>query len=126
MAISTTTRKVIIDGELSQTPSHCGLLTRFRFRCSGNIHSFSGVSVSLRMKRTGRLTSVSIGCSMVHSPSLFRSLLFVAISSLTGFKWLLNSYGAEGSKEVGTKPMEALKKLGHEKLKLNEYESEIV
>jgi ATPase family AAA domain-containing protein 1 len=39
------------------------------------------------------------------------------------FKWLLNSYVHEGSKEVKAKPMEALKRLGHENLKLDEYES---
>jgi hypothetical protein len=39
------------------------------------------------------------------------------------FQWLINSYGYEGSSEVKAKPMEALKKLGHEKLKLDEYES---
>lgn len=39
-----------------------------------------------------------------------------------GFQWFIN-YGQEGSSEVKAKPMEALKKLGHEKLKLDEYES---
>src|SRR5712672_2652747 len=40
-------------------------------------------------------------------------------------QWFINSYGFgyEGSREVNAKPMEALKKLGHEKLKLDEYES---
>ena len=39
------------------------------------------------------------------------------------FQWFINSYGQEGAGEVKAKPMEALKKLGHEKLKLDEYES---
>jgi len=39
--------------------------------------------------------------------------------------WFLNSYGHEGSKEVKAKPLEALKRLGHEKLKLDEYEKRI-
>jgi hypothetical protein len=39
------------------------------------------------------------------------------------FQWLYNTYVQEGSGDVKAKPMEALKKLGHEKLKLDEYES---
>ncbi|KAN0124155.1 AAA domain containing protein [Lactarius tabidus] len=53
--------------------------------------------------------------------------LFIASQAAAWYtvQWLINSYGTEGSKEVGTKPMEALKRLGHEKLKLNEYEKRI-
>ncbi|KAH9987246.1 ATPase [Russula vinacea] len=40
-------------------------------------------------------------------------------------QWLINSYGHEGSREVKAKPMEALKRLGHQKLKLDEYEKRI-
>jgi hypothetical protein len=39
------------------------------------------------------------------------------------FQWVIDSYGNEGSREVKSKPMEALKRLGHEKLRLDEYES---
>jgi len=39
--------------------------------------------------------------------------------------WLISSYGHEGAREVKAKPMEALKRLGHEKLKLDEYEKRI-
>jgi len=41
------------------------------------------------------------------------------------FNWFLNSYGHEGAREVKAKPMEALKRLGHAKLKLDEYEKRI-
>jgi hypothetical protein len=61
---------------------------------------------------------------MVHSPGQFRSPTHRNFRVRWYFQWLLSSYGPEGSKEVGAKPMEALKRLGHEKLKLNEYESE--
>jgi hypothetical protein len=61
---------------------------------------------------------------MVHSPGQFRSLICRYFRVQWYTQWLINSYGSEGSKEVGTKPLEALKRLGHEKLKLNEYESE--
>jgi hypothetical protein len=55
------------------------------------------------------------------SVSLAHSMQFSEFN--VSFQWLINSYGPEGSLEVKAKPMEALKKLGHEKLKLDEYES---
>lgn len=61
---------------------------------------------------------------MVHHPRQFTLSYF---SETFEFKvisqWFLTSYGSEGSREVKAKPMEALKRLGHEKLKLDEYES---
>jgi len=53
--------------------------------------------------------------------------IFIASQAAAWYtvQWLINSYGPEASKEVGAKPMEALKRLGHEKLKLNEYEKRI-
>jgi len=58
---------------------------------------------------------------------IFDVAIFIASQAAAWYtvQWLLNSYGPEGSKEVGAKPMEALKRLGHEKLKLNEYEKRI-
>ena len=50
MAISITTRKVILDGELVLSPSHRRPLTRFRFLCSGHIRSFSGAPPYTQVK----------------------------------------------------------------------------
>ncbi|KAH8986734.1 AAA-domain-containing protein [Lactarius akahatsu] len=59
--------------------------------------------------------------------AIFDVAIFIASQAAAWYtvQWILNSYGTEGSKEVGAKPMEALKKLGHEKLKLNEHEKRI-
>ena len=117
MAISTTTRKVILDGELIQSPSHRRLLTLL---CSGTIHSFSGASPPMQMANL----STAPQAAAWYTVQVSFAVPFVVIFRVRWyFQWLLSSYGPEGSKEVGAKPLEALKRLGHEKLKLNEYES---
>ena len=60
---------------------------------------------------------------MVYRSRQFQLRIPVDFGVQCHFQWLINSYGHEGSREVKAKPMEALKRLGHEKLKLDEYES---
>ncbi|KAF8477947.1 AAA-domain-containing protein [Russula ochroleuca] len=68
---------------------------------------------------------------MAISPTTKKVIIDVAIflasqaAAWYTVHWLLNSYGHEGSTEVKAKPMEALKRLGHQKLKLDEYEKRI-
>ncbi|KAH9018131.1 ATPase [Lactarius hengduanensis] len=59
--------------------------------------------------------------------AIFDVAIFIASQAATWYtvQWIINSYGTEGSKGIEAKPMEVLKKLGHEKLKLNEYEKRI-
>ena len=84
MAISTTTRKIILDGELVPSPSHRRLLTRFRLLCSGLIRSFSGAPPYMHVKfMAGELTYSPTGSSMVHGPGRF-TLSFVAIFDFDG------------------------------------------
>ncbi|KAH9971443.1 AAA-domain-containing protein [Russula compacta] len=58
---------------------------------------------------------------------IFDAAIFLASQAAAWYTihWFLSSYGSEGSREVKAKPMEALKRLGHEKLKLDEYEKRI-
>src|ERR1700761_6627497 len=83
MAISTTTRKVILDGELNPSPSHRRLLTHLRLLCSGVIYSFSGASPSTRVKCTGSLTTV-LQAAAWYTVQVGFSLLFVAIFEYDG------------------------------------------
>jgi len=68
---------------------------------------------------------------MSVSPTTKKIIIDVAIfiasqaAAWYAFQWALSSYGYEGSREVKEKPMEALKRLGHAKLKLDEYEKRI-
>ncbi|KAI0292414.1 AAA-domain-containing protein [Russula brevipes] len=61
---------------------------------------------------------------MAISPTTKKVILDVAIFIATQVM-VLSSYGHEGAREVKAKPMEALKRLGHAKLKLDEYEKRI-
>jgi len=68
---------------------------------------------------------------MAISPTTKKVIIDVAIfvasqaAAWYAFHWVLNSYAHEGSGEVKAKPMEALKRLGHAQLKLDEYEKRI-
>ena len=112
-------QKVIIDGEWA--PSY-----PVRFRDSSS--SFSGIIFGI----AGTLASMSLkvdesdnnpGSSVVYRSRQFQLRIPVDFGVQRHFQWLINSYGHERSREVKAKPMEALKRLGHEKLKLEEYES---
>ncbi|KAH9960126.1 AAA-domain-containing protein [Russula dissimulans] len=68
---------------------------------------------------------------MAISPTTKKVIIDVAIfvasqaAAWYAFHWVLSSYAHEGSGEVKAKPMEALKRLGHAQLKLDEYEKRI-
>ncbi|KAI0048848.1 AAA-domain-containing protein [Auriscalpium vulgare] len=68
---------------------------------------------------------------MAMSPTTKKAILDVAIFVASQaamwytLHWVMHSYGPEKEKEVKAKPMEALKKLGHGNLKLDEYEKTI-
>ena len=83
MAISTTTRKVILDGELNPSPSRRTLLTHLRSLCSGIIHSFSGASLSTQLNHTGSLTT-SPQAAAWYTVQVGSAHFFVAIFELDG------------------------------------------
>lgn len=83
MAISTTTRKVILDGEPIPSPSHHRLLTLFHLLCSGIIHSFSGASLSTQLNHTGSLTT-SPQAAAWYTVQVGSAHFFVAIFELDG------------------------------------------
>lgn len=91
MAISTTTRKVILDGELTPSPSHRRLLIPVCLQYSGIIHSLPGVSPSMQMRYSGKVyielprqqhgtqsRSVSLSDSSLYTTSM----IFIVVNQL--------------------------------------------
>ena len=85
MAISISTRKVILDGELVPSPSHRRPLTHFRLLCSGLIRSFSGAppytqvnfmaGILPRVIQAAAWYAVQVG-SLFHSSLFSTSMVF--------------------------------------------------
>jgi hypothetical protein len=117
--------RYVVDGELILRLTHCGQLTPCHLLFSGNNRWFSGASPGppIQLKYTGCLPIVTQAAAWTVNVSF-------ALSSLTHFQVqrkfqrLLGSDGSEGSKKDGETAMKTLKRLGHGKLKLNEYESQ--
>jgi len=121
MAISPTTKKAIIDGGPIPT-HHWTILLDLRVPSSGVFRSITGTLVHECEKGSPLIT---MQAAMWYAVQVSFTCTFPAVflAHLRPFQWAFNSYASEGSREIKEKPMEALKRLGHAKLKLDEYES---
>lgn len=62
------------------------------------------------------------GSALLYCPSECYNLIYLYILNPSVLQWVLDGLNPEKKQNVNTKKLEALKRLGHSSLKLDEYE----